>query len=113
MTVPQKKPQDKTIISLETGSFKQLDKVKNNLAEKNPAVPDKETAVAVAVAIFNSMEKPKNVVNFIPQKIFFDNNKEIWIVIFYNSNPAKKSQKGKIYIAIHKSNCEVEKIWLE
>ena len=50
-------------------------------------IPDEETALKIAKAIFDGMEKSKDAKEYVPQSVFYDNQDEIWIVSFgKNSN---------------------------
>ena len=73
-------------------------------------IPDKETALEMAKAIFNGMEKSKESQHFIPQSIFFDEKDEIWIVSF-----GKDSNEiilgGDCSIAMQKKDGKVLRIW--
>lgn len=54
---------------------------------RRAAVPDEETALKIAQAIFDGMEKSKEAQKYVPQSVFYDNQDEIWIVSFWkNSN---------------------------
>ena len=49
---------------------------------KEAVVPNKETALEIAKAIFNGMEKTEDEKNFVPYSVFYDEQDEIWIVSF-------------------------------
>lgn len=73
-------------------------------------VPDKETALEIAKAIFNGMDKSKDAQEYVPKSVFYDNQDEIWIISF-----AKDSNEiilgGDCSIAIQKKDGKVLRIW--
>ncbi len=82
-------------------------------------VPDEETAIAVAEAVFAKYRKNNEYSKFIPKRVFFDTEDEIWIVSF--DDPYEIDDEGHIFeyvglyfnIAIKKENAEIVKMWLE
>ena len=78
-------------------------------------IPDKETAISVAVQIFSGMEKGKTAEKFLPQSVFYDEEDEIWIVLF--TEPIKKYGVATLgngcCIAMQKSDGKVLRIWFE
>lgn len=81
---------------------------------KKDVIPDKETAIAVAVAIYNSMEKGSNAKNYEPQIVYFDKKGGIWIVNFWKT-PNEKSEKMMLgdccSIAMQKKDGRILRIW--
>lgn len=75
---------------------------------KKDVIPDKETAIAVAIQIFNGMEKSENATNFVPKSVFFDESDEIWIVSFASNNDEEGMD---CCIAIQKKDGKVIRIW--
>lgn len=82
---------------------------------KEAVVKDKETALAIAKVIFESIDRPKNKDDYFCEDIFYDTEKEIWIITF-----AKKSKKkgeyivgGSCSIALRKKDAQIVKIWFE
>ncbi len=73
-------------------------------------IPDKETALKIATAIFDGMEKSKEAQGYEPQSVFYDYQDEIWIVSFWkNSN--QLSLGGDCNIALQKKDGKVLRIW--
>lgn len=76
----------------------------------NAVIPDAETALKIATAIFDGMEKSKEAQKYVPQSVFFDNQDEVWIVSFYeNSNLITLG--GDCNIALQKKDGKVLRIW--
>lgn len=73
-------------------------------------IPDAETAVKVAMQIYSSMEDGYSNKSYVPQHVFFDESKQVWIVSFWNKNDI--SLGGDYSIAIQKSDGKVLRIWL-
>ena len=73
-------------------------------------IPDEETALKIAKAIFDGMEKSKDAKEYVPQSVFYDNQDEIWIVSFgTNSNHIMLG--GDCNIAMQKKDGKVLRIW--
>lgn len=73
-------------------------------------IPDEETALKIAEAIFDGMEKSKEAQKYVPQSVFYDNQDEIWIVSFWeNSN--QLTLGGDCNIALQKKDGKVLRIW--
>ena len=73
-------------------------------------IPDEETALKIAKAIFDGMEKSKDAKEYVPQSVFYDNQDEIWIVSFgKNSNHIMLG--GDCNIAMQKKDGKVLRIW--
>lgn len=102
----------KTEITYKTGTFKDYNK-KSNVIYEDVAIPDKETAIAIAIAIFKTIPKTANTQEYIPQEVFFDTENEVWIVTFANTNPQNKSEKGRWRIALNKEDSSVYLVWFE
>jgi len=79
-------------------------------SHKGVAIPDKETALEIAKAIFNGMEKSKDVQEYTPQSVFFDEQDEIWIVSFWKDTD-KITLGGDCSIAMQKKDGKVLRIW--
>lgn len=78
------------------------------------AVPDMETAVAIASAIFKAMPKSPSTENFTLDCVFYDEENGIWTVSFADPIPADATVVAVGYccsIAIKESNGEVLRIW--
>ena len=84
---------------------------------ENSVIPDKETALAVASAIFESMEKSEVADTFVPQAIFFDEGDEIWIVSFWKDQENSGENGTAVFtgyscsIAIRQEDGKVLRIW--
>ena len=77
-------------------------------------IPDKETAIAVAAAIFNSMEKSSYAETFEPQVVSYDEEKEIWVVTFFQPIDSETQEVTAGYdcsIALQKKDGRVLRIW--
>lgn len=82
---------------------------------KGDAVPDKETALEIAQAVFNGMGKSNGEKQLVPGSIFYDEEDEIWIVTF---SPVSDQLPdgvlivgGGCSIAIQKSDGKILRIW--
>lgn len=73
-------------------------------------VSDKETALEIAKAIFNGMDKSKDAQEYVPQSVFYDEQDEIWIVSFWKESN-EITFGGDCSIAIQKSDGKVLRIW--
>ena len=80
-----------------------------------PAVPDKETALYIAQAVFNGMGRNNEENQFDSGSIFYDESDEIWIVTFFpSSNQLPEGvviAGGGYSIAIQKSDGKILRIW--
>lgn len=74
------------------------------------AVESKETAVAVATAVYNGMRKSQSMSNLTPQSVFFDSQDEIWIVTF-GMDGKENVAGGDCSIAIQKQDGRILRIW--
>ncbi len=71
-------------------------------------IPNKETAIAVAVQIFNGMEKYGGAKDFTPQSVFYDESDGVWIVSFGLNN----DEYGfDCCIAMQQNDGKVLRIW--
>lgn len=50
-------------------------------------VPDKETALVIATAIFEPLKNTYPLEDFVPQTVFYDEEDSIWIVSFWEDSP--------------------------
>lgn len=73
-------------------------------------VESKETAVAIATAVYNGMRKSQSMSNLTPQSVFFDSQDEIWIVTF-GTDGKKNAAGGDCSIAIQKQDGRILRIW--
>lgn len=77
-------------------------------------IPDKETAIAVAIEIFNSMEKSSYAEKYEPQMVSYDEYEGIWIVSFWETqNPEEEMVTigNDCSIAIRKKDGQILRIW--
>lgn len=77
---------------------------------KSDVIPDEKTAIEIAKAIFNGMEKSKERENHIPNAVFYDEKDEIWIVSFWEDTD-KNILGGDCSIAMQKKDGKVLNIW--
>ena len=80
--------------------------VKDAGTYEKAVVPDKETAIKIAEAIFDGMEKSKSAERYVPQTIFYDEQDEIWIVSFWEDRP-ENIAGADCSIAIRKADGKV------
>ena len=73
-------------------------------------VESKETAVAIATAVYNGMRKSQSMSNLTPQSVFFDSQDEIWIVTF-GMDGKENVVGGDCSIAIQKQDGRILRIW--
>lgn len=105
----QKKEEIDTI-KFESGNYFNKDWNETVGTYKKAVVPNENTALEIAQAIFNGMDKSKEMQEYVPQSIFYDEESEIWIVSF-----GKESNEiilgGDCSIAIQKEDGKVLRIW--
>lgn len=84
---------------------------------ENNVIPDMETAITVASAIFDAMEKSSAAEKFTPQDVFYDEVDGIWIVSFWESIPDDTQDSAPVVvgdccsIAIREADGTVLRIW--
>jgi hypothetical protein len=84
---------------------------------ENNVIPDMETAITVASAIFDAMEKSSAAEKFTPQDVFYDEVDGIWIVSFWESIPEDTQDSAPVVvgdccsIAIREADGTVLRIW--
>lgn len=99
-------------IPYETGSF-DWDIGEEDAVTDIP-VPDKETAIKIAESITSGFQKKGFFPGYVPQHVFFDSDKDVWIVSLWKES----ENENVIYfgacfsIAIKKDNAEVIKMWV-
>ena len=67
------------------------------------AIPDAEAAKAIAQAYFDEMEKDEVLETFVIDDVFYDGEKEAWVVVFWHdlsSDIPKVISTGSLYITI-------------
>lgn len=100
-------------IEFEQGIFNDKNWDENIGTYKKDVIPNKETAVAVAVQIFNGMEKKSYAEKYVPQSVFYDEVDGIWIVSFWeeNNNDEMITLGNDCSIALKKNNGQILRIW--
>lgn len=97
-------------IKYETGDYFDRNWTEDENIYAEAAVPDKETAIGIAKAVFNGMEKSEEAREYVPQAVYYDEDDGVWTVSF-----GKESEEqlcgGDCNIAIRKSDGKVMKIW--
>lgn len=85
-----------------------------DLTYREPVIPNREVAIAIATQIFIGMFEGELPENYVPQMVFYDEIDEIWIVSFWkdNSNDNTITVGGEYSIAMQKSDGKVLRIWL-
>ena len=73
-------------------------------------IPNEETALKIAKAIFDGMKKSKDTQEYVPQSVFYDSQDEIWIVSF-GKNSNQITLGGDCNIARQKKDGTVLRIW--
>lgn len=104
------KKEEIDMVKFESGNYFNKDWSETVGTYKKAAVPNKNTALEIAQAIFNGMDKSEETQKYVPQSIFYDEQDEIWIVTFW-----KESNEiilgGDCSIAIQKADGKVLRIW--
>ena len=86
------------------------------MPSKNPLVPNKETAITIATAIFNAqvLIEGWDTKNMVVGGVFYDTQDEVWIVAFSYSNARYVDYAtGHITMTLRKDNAQVLAIWAE
>ena len=104
-------------VSFSSGVFfdKNWDDPTGTYCEK--AIPNQETAIKVATAIWDGMEKTENEKYFILQDVFYDVEDGIWIVSFWEDDPIDTDDGPLVMlgsscsIAIDEDDGRVLRIW--
>lgn len=107
----EKNKKENDMIKYESGNFhnKNWNETIGTYSRK-AVIPDEETAIKIAKAIFDGMEKSKEAQEYVPQSVFYDNQDEVWIVSFWkNSN--QLTLGGDCNIALQKRDGKVLRIW--
>ena len=99
------------MITYETGVF--YDKNWNETIgtySGEPVIPNADTALSIAEAIFDGMKKSEKAQGYVPQNVFYDEEDEIWIVSFWGDSK-KDNLGGDCSIALQKKDGKVLRIW--
>lgn len=104
------KKEDVDMINYESGNFhvKNWDETVGTYT--GAVIPDKETALEIAKAIFDGMDKGKDVEEYVPKSVFFDCQDEIWIISFWKDSD-EITLGGDCSIALQKADGKVLRIW--
>ncbi len=70
-------------------------------------VSDKETAIEIAKIVLNNISDFENKKDYNTIIVFYDTEKEIWIVTF----DKKDTLGGCVSVAIRKSDAQIVKVW--
>lgn len=106
--VPKKEETD--MVKFESGNYLNKDWSDTARTYGKAVVSNKETALEIAKAIFNGMDKSKEAQEYVPQSVFYDEQDEIWIVSFWKESN-EITLGGDCSIAIQKSDGKVLRIW--
>lgn len=98
------------MVNFKTGNYFNKDWNETCGTYKEAVVADKETAIKIAEAIFNGMEKNKETQGYVAKSVFYDEYDEIWIVTF-GKNSEEIVLGGDCSIAMQKSDGKVLRIW--
>lgn len=96
-------------IKYETGDYFDI-RNEDEAIYAEAAVPDKETALGIAKAVFNGMEKSEEAREYVPQAVYYDDDDGVWTVSFGKESDEQLCG-GDCNIAIQKSDGKVMKIW--
>ena len=72
-------------------------------------IPDEESAIAIATAIYNSIPQNGKQKEYVVQGVMYDTKVEVWIVTFGENN--SKVAGGDCSIVLQKKDGKVVKIW--
>lgn len=73
-------------------------------------IPDEETALKTAEAIFNGMEKSETAQEYVPQSVYYDEQDGIWIISFWQESD-EATLGNDCNIAMQKKDGKVLRIW--
>ncbi|MEI3239904.1 MAG: hypothetical protein V8S32_07715 [Lachnospiraceae bacterium] len=76
----------KRVVEFEAGSYFDKNWEESIGTYKGAVIPDKDTAMNVAISIFDGMSKSEEVAEYVVQSIFYDEQDEIWIVSFWKDS---------------------------
>lgn len=97
------------VVEFETGSYFDKNWDESIGTYKGAVIPDKDTAINVAISIFDGMSKSEEVAEYVVQSIFYDEQDEIWIVSFWKDS--ENTIGGDCSIALQKKDGKVIRIW--
>ena len=96
-------------VEFEAGSYFDKNWEESIGTYKGAVIPDKDTAMNVAISIFDGMSKSEEVAEYVVQSIFYDEQDEIWIVSFWKDSA--NIIDGDCSIALQKKDGKVIRIW--
>ena len=97
------------VVEFEAGSYFDKNWEESIGTYKGAVIPDKDTAMNVAISIFDGMSKSEEVAEYVVQSIFYDEQDEIWIVSFWKDS--ENLIGGDCSIALQKKDGKVIRIW--
>lgn len=106
----ESKEKENDILQYESGIYHDKNWGETVGSYTGATVPDEKTALEIAKAIFNGMEKSEEAQKYVSQSIFFDEQDEIWIVSFWQDSN-EITLGGDCSIAIQKQDGKVLRIW--
>ena len=96
-------------VEFETGNYYNKNWNETSGTYNKAVVPDENSAVEIATAIFNNMENSEYRREDVPQAVFYDEQDEVWIVSFWEESV--HTLGGDCSIAIQKEDGRVLRIW--
>ena len=100
------------VIEYESGIYHNKDWSDPIGTYRNDVIPDEETALEVAKAIYEGMENNEDEREYVPQHVFYDTQDEVWIVSFWKwENTDIRTVGGCCSIAMQKKDGKVLRIW--
>lgn len=104
------KGRENDMVIFESGNYHDKNWSESVGTYKKAVVPNEETALEIAKAIFNGIDKSKEAQDYIPQMVFYDEQDEVWIVSFWKES-SEITLGGDCSIAIQKEDGKVLRIW--
>lgn len=105
-----KEQKDDDIVRYESGNYYDKNWDEPVGTYTGAVIPDQETALEIAKAVYNGMEKNKKEQEYVQQFVFYDEQDEVWIVSF-GENSDEIIAGGGCSIAMRKSDGKVLRIW--
>ena len=96
-------------VEFETGNYYNKNWNETSGTYNKAVVPDENSAVEIATALFNNMENSEYRREYVPQAVFYDEQDEVWIVSFWKESV--HTLGGGCSIAIQKEDGRVLRIW--
>lgn len=110
---------ESSILFVPRGDWWNDDWVNPGLIYTEAVVPNKETALKVAQAVYDSLDAEYRDSRFIPRTVFYDDTDEVWTISFGRNPDDIDPPDGSTFvgpstvIAIQKSDGKVLRIWYE